>query len=234
MGLPRLPEPGTEPWALLVFLKAPRPGLVKTRLAAVLGDTGAADLYRALAEETLQKTAPLDKEFSRFLFFTPPEAGDEMEAWLPGEALLAQEGLDLGARMEGAFERAFERGARRAVVIGSDIPALGRATVLEAFAALGEFDLVLGPARDGGYYLLGLNRPRPELFRDVSWSRPSVLATTLERAAALGLTVQTLSPLSDIDTPEDVRREWDGLTGLLDRHGLKESVGRALSSYYIL
>lgn len=215
--------------ALLVFLKRPAAGEVKTRLAAALGSAVAADLYRVLAEEVVRRTAPREAEYARLLFFTPPEARGEMEAWLPGEAWLAQQGADLGARMDAAFAEAFRRGARRAALVGSDSPWVSRERVLEALRSLDDHDAVLGPASDGGYYLLALDRPRPELFQGIAWSTPSVFAATVERAGALGLAVRMLGVLPDVDTLDDVRAAWDRLHPLLaGRPQLAAAVARAL------
>ena len=127
-----------------------------------------------------------------------------MEGWITGETWIAQRGADLGERMAAAFEDAFGRGVQRAALIGSDVPAPSRHHVREAFDALGTHDVVLGPARDGGYYLVALDRPRPELFAGMAWSTPEVL----HRAARLGLRVTVLETLGDVDTIEDVRRGW--------------------------
>ncbi len=214
---------------LLVFLKAPRPGGVKTRLASSLGPEPAAELYRALAEEQVRATAPRPGEYERLFFFAPADARAEIEAWFPGEDLRPQEGSDLGERMARAFDEAFRRGVARAAIVGSDVPWVSRETVLAALRPLAEHDLVLGPARDGGYYLLALARPQPALFRGIAWGTPSVLASTVERAGALGLSVRLLDPLPDVDTLEDVRSEWERLARLLDRRpGLRNAIAAAL------
>jgi hypothetical protein len=148
-------------------------------------------------------------------FFTPAEARAEMAAWLPGAALFAQEGGDLGARMLHALSAALAGGAARAAVIGSDVPWLTREAVEAAFAGLEGHDLVLGPSPDGGYYLIALRQAHPGLFADVPWSTPEVLRATRERAARLGLRVRLLPPLPDVDTVEDLRREWGRLRPLL-------------------
>lgn len=202
--------------ALIVFLKHPEPGTVKTRLMPALGPEVAADLYRALSETVLETTVPGPGEYERLVFFAPPEAAEEVRAWLPGVRLLPQVGGDLGARMSGAFDRAFARGAERVAIIGTDSPAVSRATILEALDALGSADVVLGPAEDGGYYLLGLRRPQPALFERMVWSTSSVLAETVARAEKEGLRVRLLSPLRDIDTPEDLRAEWPRVRLLLE------------------
>jgi hypothetical protein len=137
--------------ALAVFVRLPRPGRVKTRLAASIGKEAAAGLYRALAEHVLEATTPRPGEYERLVFFDPPEAGQEMRAWLPGVRLLAQSGDDLGARMADAFARAFTRGASRVALVGTDAPSLSRETVVRALSALDAADVVLAPSGDGGY-----------------------------------------------------------------------------------
>lgn len=200
---------------LAVFLKAPRPGDVKTRLIPALGPTAAAGLYRALAEAVLERTRPRPGDYERVLCFAPPEARAEMEAWLPGETLAAQEGPDLGARMAAAFDDAFRRGANRVALVGSDVPALTRDDVATALDSLPDHDLVVGPSRDGGYYLIAMARPTPALFRGVAWGTGAVLSTTMERAAGLGLTVRLLDERRDIDTLDDVKAEWARIRPLL-------------------
>jgi rSAM/selenodomain-associated transferase 1 len=212
---------------LAVFLKAPRSGAVKTRLVPALGPDAAAQLYRALAERVLAATRPSTSEYERRLFFAPPEAGAEMEAWRPGEAWIPQAGADLGARMSSAFDGEFRRGADRVAIVGSDVPGLSRADVLSALESLEDHDLAVGPARDGGYYLIALAQRRPELFRGIAWGTGAVFGATMERAAALGLTVRVLEERRDIDTPDDVRAEWASLRPLLTR-GVADAIENAL------
>jgi len=215
---------------LIVFVKEPRPGSAKTRLIPALGADAAAELYRRLAEEEIRRTVPRDDEYQRLFFFTPAQARSAMEAWLPGETLVVQEGRDLGARMAGAFAEAFARGARRVAIIGSDAPWVSRGVVGEAFRSLDDHDLVLGPASDGGYYLLALDRPRPGLFQGIAWSTPSVLAATLERAGVLGLTVRLLGALPDIDTLDDLRAEWLRVRPLVAGTPLEPVLMKAIGS----
>ncbi len=115
---------------LVVFVKEPRPGAVKTRLAAEIGADAAALVYRALAEGVLEATTPRPGEYERLVFFDPPEARQALRAWLPGVSLRAQAGADLGARLSDAFARAFGRGATRVAIVGSDIPGVTRETAL--------------------------------------------------------------------------------------------------------
>jgi uncharacterized protein len=188
--------------SLIVFVKAPRPGRVKTRLAAAIGDSAAAEIYRALAERVVEQTRG---PYARLLF---ADGVEEVQAWLPGELCISQQGEDLGARMASAFAWAFTRGHSRVVLIGTDAPDVDRADVQSAIEALEACDVVLGPAADGGYYLIALARPCPGLFDGVAWSTPTVLAATLGRAQTLGLRVTLLEPRADIDTADDLRRAW--------------------------
>ena len=213
---------------LMVFVKEPRAGQAKTRLIPALGAEAAAQLYRVLADEEIRATRPRGDEYERLFFFTPPPAQAAIAAWLPGEKLRHQHGPDLGARMAQAFDTAFAEGARRVAIVGTDVPWVSRDTVLEALESLDHQDLVLGPARDGGYYLLALGRPRPELFQGIEWSTPSVFHSTVERAGGLGLSVRVLAPLTDIDTLEDVRAEWPRLRPLLLNHPVRAALERAL------
>jgi uncharacterized protein len=201
--------------SLIVFVKQPRPGTVKTRLAREVGDERAAAIYRALAEAEIRATAPERRAagvgYERVFYFAPAEARASIETWLSGlvgdEPLVCfpQSGADLGERMAQAFAACFARGASRVAIIGSDVPSCTRAHVAAALAALDDHDVAVGPTHDGGYYLLALSQPRPPLFRDVAWSTPLVLQTTRARAAALGLRVATLQTLRDVDTLDDWR-----------------------------
>lgn len=197
-------------------MKHPRPGEVKTRLATAIGPDAAAELYRALAERVLEATTPVAGDYERLVFFDPPESLPQMRDWLPGVRLLAQSGKDLGARMADAFARAFARGASRVAIVGTDAPGVSRTTVTEALTALDTADVVIGPADDGGYYLIALREPRPNLFAGIEWSTPGVRGQTLARAAAAGLSARELKQRRDVDTLEDLRAEWPAVRGLID------------------
>jgi rSAM/selenodomain-associated transferase 1 len=208
---------GRARYALLVFVKRPRSGEVKTRLAQDLGADGAAAVYRALADAEIAGTQPRGREYQRRFFYAPADAGSEVSEWLRGERLAPQEGADLGTRMAAAFQEAFRAGAERAAIIGSDVPWVTRERVNAAFAGLDAADVVLGPCDDGGYYLLALSRPRPELFEGIAWSTPTVVEATLDRARSHGLRVVLLEPLPDVDTLADIRRSWGRLEPILPR-----------------
>jgi rSAM/selenodomain-associated transferase 1 len=217
------------PDLLLVFLKWPEAGLAKTRLIPALGPEDAATVYRLLAEAEVRATCPEAAEYDRILCFTPADAEARIQDWFPGEAVWPQPEGDLGRRMSEAFALGFRRGAGRVAIIGTDVPSVSRDTVREAFRALDSADLVLGPAFDGGYYLLALAQPRPELFAGVAWSTPQVMAATRERAAALGLRTHLLAAMSDVDALDDLAVVWDRLEPILGREPrVRDAVARAL------
>lgn len=200
---------------LLVFAKAPRPGKVKTRLARSLPGSGAPDydraaaIYRRMGRMIMDAVAHAPATMT--VCYDPPDGESEVRDWLgPAAARYWCQGEgDLGERMSGMFTRAFEQ-TGRAVVIGTDTPAVGADTVARALAALDTADVVLGPSRDGGYYLMALREDRPELFAGIEWSTRSVVAETMARAGALGLRVTFLEVESDIDTAEDLAAEVAG------------------------
>lgn len=190
---------------LLVFLKYPAPGKVKTRLAAALGDQAASDVYRVCAEVTLERLRRFQPETA--LYVDPPEALERTRDWLgQGWSLRSQQGRTLGERLARATGEVFAEGARPVVVIGTDSPWLGERDIEQAFEALRHAEVVIGPAQDGGYYLIGLARPTPALFEGVAWGTPQVGATTLAQARLLGLAVHLLGTGYDVDRLEDLER----------------------------
>ena len=220
---------GTD--VLAVFVKAPRPGTVKSRLAAAIGAEAAAAVYRVMAEEVVRRTAPRRDAYARVIVFDPPEAGGAVGDWLGVEAavLTPQSTGDIGARMEHAFAALFQRGARRIALIGTDVPALAFEDVRGALESLDEHDVAIGPATDGGYYLIALKRPQPDLFRAISWSGPDVLANTLDRASGGDLSVRVLRTVGDVDTVEDLAAEWERIRPLLAedvREEIERTMGR--------
>jgi uncharacterized protein len=196
------PLPRTD--ALAVFVKAPEPGRVKTRLAREIGPGEAAALYRRLGRAVVAQCGSDDHR--TVVWFAPSEGGAAARSWLSGLGVAefaAQRSGGLGARLAGTFARHFREGAGRVVVIGSDCPDVDRAVVQRAFQALERHALVLGPSEDGGFYLIGLTAPVPGLFRDVPWSTSAVLEQTVRNAERLGLAATMLPTLRDIDTIED-------------------------------
>ncbi len=191
---------------LLVFAKAPRPGTVKTRLARTIGDKRATELYRRMARLIVAavRSAPV----RMVVCYDPPDGEAEVRSWLgPAPHQYWPQGTgDLGTRMSRMVARALSD-ADRVVIIGTDAPAVGADTITRAFAALDSADVVIGPARDGGYYLLGLQGPHPDLFAGIRWSTGSVLAETTKRTERLGLSVTWLEVEGDVDTADDLTPE---------------------------
>jgi uncharacterized protein len=183
--------------------KHPAPGRVKTRLAAALGPERAAALYEAFVLDLAERLAPLGWPVT--WAYWPREA--PFASILPGARCRAQEGRDLGERMSHAIAVELADGAGSVVVIGADAPHLDTSLLGEAAERLADdADLVLGPADDGGYYLIGLKAPAPALFAGIAWSTSGVLAATLARARVLGLQVHLLAPGFDVDEPADLER----------------------------
>ncbi len=194
--------------AILLFVKYPEPGRVKTRLAATIGPTPAARAYRRLVAHVCRE---LPDAAEILVFFDPPAAQQRIEEWLRpllprSFSLIPQAAGDLGERLQAAFAITFERGAGRALVIGTDCVEMTPATFSEAFAALDHADCAIGPTMDGGYYLLGLRAPAPILFRDIAWSTGRTFADTLAQASAGGLSLKILERLHDVDDEADWHR----------------------------
>jgi len=191
-----------------VFAKAPNPGEVKTRLVPALGEHGAAALQRALATHAIETA--VEAGIGPVELWCAPDTGHPFFAECSrryGVTLIAQGEGDLGARMQRAFEAMLSQVAR-ALIVGSDIPAMTPDYLRAAGAALAEGqDAVLGPAEDGGYVLIGLRRVVPDLFEHVRWSEPDVLAVTRSRIARLRWRHLGLPTLWDVDRPEDLKRE---------------------------
>jgi rSAM/selenodomain-associated transferase 1 len=183
--------------------KHPVPGRVKTRLARVLGPKTACDLFRAFILDLADRLRPLPYEVTWAYW---PRAAP-FAALLPGARCAPQRGRDLGARMADAVAVAFAAGRGPVLVIGADAPHVPTAALAEAARALVETaDLVLGPAEDGGYYLIGLRGPEPSLFQSIAWGTDGVLTATLARAAARGLRTHLLPGTFDVDEADDLMR----------------------------
>ena len=197
--------------SVVVMTRAPRPGATKTRLAPLLGPHGCARLHRALIEHTVAAAVAAVGAGRVLVAVDPPDHLDEVASLVEPIAanveLVAQSGADLGARMAAASATAHFRHGGPVVVVGTDLPSLSAAIITDAVGYLETgCDVVFGPALDGGYYLIGLARPAPELFAlpPTTWGGPAVLACSLARADDAGLRVAQLTRLRDLDTPEDL------------------------------
>ena len=207
------------PESLILFARAPRPGKAKTRLIPALGAEGAAALYRAFLADAAGTARELRAEEPAVGLFSEwsrteggPEAGFSPSAWLPGPFLhRAQTGLHLGSRMAAALGRRLAFGGP-AILIGTDFPDLPPEILSSAFSLLRSGGpnnetpkkAVIGPAKDGGYYLIGLTRPAPGAFEGIAWGKPDVFRKTVEKLKTLEFEVAVLPEWQDVDAPEDL------------------------------
>jgi uncharacterized protein len=188
---------------LIIFTRYPRPGQAKTRLIPALGPEGAARLQIAMTQHSLRQARGLETPIA--IYYTNGEER-ELRDWLVEDLRYqVQCAGDLGAKMLGAFWDILGEGIGAAVIIGTDCPGIDTQLLVQTFEALQTSDLVLGPALDGGYYLIGLRRVIPALFDNIAWSTDRVLNQTLVVANHLGLDVHLLPELPDIDRPEDLQ-----------------------------
>jgi uncharacterized protein len=193
-----------------IFAKWPAPGRVKTRLGAATSPAWAAQVAGAFLRDTLERTKAVAAR--RLLAFEPADARDDFAALTNGTVELTPQGAgDLGGRMRAFFDVAFADGAERVAVIGTDSPTMPLERIEQTWQRLSEVDVVLGPATDGGYYLLGCARNTPHIFDGISWSGDRVLAETVERIERAGLRLALLEPWYDVDTLAD----WNMLRGHL-------------------
>lgn len=189
--------------ALIIFVKNLEKGKVKTRLAKTVGEDKALELYQQFMQYT--RDVVIDVEADTYVYYS--NYIEQIDVWSP---LLfqkkIQKGKDLGERMKQAFLEIFNKGADKVCIIGSDCLELEKSHLIEAYQKLEKSDLVIGPAMDGGYYLLGMKKLHASLFENLEWSTKSVFDETIKRAKQQGLSYQLLLELSDIDTEEDLNR----------------------------
>ena len=192
---------------LIILTRYPEPGKAKTRLIPALGAAGAAALHRQMAEYTVSQARLLQVDgVETHVQFAGGDRA-QMQDWLGSDLYYhPQSSGDLGDRIIHAFQSAFDRGAKFVVVIGTDCPDLDAPLLTLAFQKLITHDLVIGSALDGGYYLIGLGYPIPDLFQNITWSTSIVYQQTIAIAEKLQLQVATLSMLSDVDRPEDLEK----------------------------
>ncbi len=197
--------------ALVVFAKAPVPGQVKTRLCPPLTPDEAATLHGSFVLDTLERTKAAAAQFKlpldRYLACAPSSTHVFFKIMEERQSvtLIDQTGDDLGTRMAQAFQNLFAQGYKHVLIVGTDVPSLPLEQYKQALTLLDSHDLVLGPALDGGYYLIALNRSVPDLFTGIPWSTNQVLKLTQEKASTLGLKNALLSPWRDVDTIEDLQ-----------------------------
>ena len=191
---------------LIIYSRYPEPGTTKTRMIPILGAEGAAELQRQMSEYTLNTARQLKK--SRNINLEVHFAGGTqqlMSDWLGQDiSYIKQTSGDLGEKMKSSFQQAFDRQHEKVIIIGIDCPDIDLAILNQAFNSLRYHDLVLGEAKDGGYYLIGLNKLIPQLFDNITWGTNKVLNQTKAIADKLSLNTEYLMALPDVDRPEDL------------------------------
>lgn len=185
---------------LIVFVKNILLGKVKTRLAKTIGDFGAFEVYKELVKITESETDRLENVDVHVYF-----SDQVIESKWPNKKKFVQSGTNLGERMQHAFQSGFEAGYQKIIGIGSDLPDLNADVMQEGFQALNSSETVFGPAEDGGYYLLGMNKMISCIFEDKEWSTETLLTTTEKELISKGISIKLLSELNDIDTVEDLK-----------------------------
>jgi rSAM/selenodomain-associated transferase 1 len=198
---------------LLVVAKQPLPGQTKTRLCPPLSSTQAANLYECFLRDTLDIMRQV-QGVQRVIGFLPEGAREYFRQLAPEMDLICQLGASLGERLDHLLTQALASGSQRAVVMDSDSPTLPPEYISQAFERLTDADVVIGPTRDGGYYLIGMKRPQSHLLRQVQMSTPHVLDDTLALAESTGLSVSLLPPWYDVDTMADLRQLDEEITRL--------------------
>ena len=190
---------------VLVFVKYPTPGMVKTRLAAELGPDRAAEIYKRFVIDILETLQTLDVRFK--ILFSPSDAEQEFRRWLgDGYSYAAQNGDHLGQRMRNALTEAFADGLGKVVIMGSDAPDLPGDFIRQAFSSLDNCDVTIGPSSDGGYYLIGFSKDSflPEVFDNIDWGSSEVLEQTTGTLKRHGRKVHLLDQWYDVDTLSDL------------------------------
>jgi rSAM/selenodomain-associated transferase 1 len=202
---------------LVIFVKAPLAGDVKTRLIPTLSPSQAAELYQCFVRDVVRSMKSLKDVSVRIAYQSHARIPDP--SWAGGSlSFFKQEGQSLGERLARAFVSAYQARAERVVVIGCDSPTLPAAYVQQAFRTLKDCDIVLGPATDGGFYLVGMSRFCPGLFDQVVWSSEEVFDKTMFNARRHGYSLRTLPAYFDVDTPEELEALWRGK----ESNGLEE------------
>ncbi len=193
--------------SILLFIKAPQIGKVKTRLAATIGDAKALKIYRKLVERQITS---LPKETDLTVYFAPNDAAIEIANWLGNDfKLQPQCNGELGERLDSGISETFSKGSEKVICIGGDCPKLNNSHIQAAFSALDSVDVVFGPTDDGGYYLIGLNAPKTELFQNIPWSASNTLKASIAVTEALGLKHAMLETLYDIDDQSSLQRAFE-------------------------
>ena len=186
--------------AIIIFIRKPEAGKVKTRLAAAIGAEAALAVYKKLLDHTHTISSALTCD--KYVFYV--DAVDNNDIWSSGYTKLLQANTDLGGRMKAAFTHLFQKGYARVCIIGSDCFELTSEIINSAFSLVYKNDVVIGPAKDGGYYLLGMRDGLKEVFDEIEWSTEKVFAQTKTKMEKHGYTYALLPLLTDVDTIDNV------------------------------
>lgn len=223
-------RPATIP-ALAVFARSPEPGKAKTRLSPLLGPRGAAEFHAALVSDTLQKVNALGESVARYFFGEP--GGRLVSSSLTDYRRRLQRGADLGERLERSFKLLLGR-HHRAVIIGSDSPALSERAIRQALGELLRSDAVLGPCPDGGFYLIGLRRLEAGLFTSVRWGTATAFEDMRGNLTSRDFSCTILKPFADVDRPEDVEQLKKDLIQSPAARRLAPSTWSFLKDFFVL
>ncbi len=187
-------------------------------------------LYRAMVEDFVNKFNNLSFCDLKIFFF-PVNANREMVSWLGNQHdYFPQQGNDLGEKIHHAIAELLKQNSKKVVLVGSEIPTLDSTTIVRAFTSLDGYDVVLGPCKDGGYYLVGMKQPHPELFEGISWSSSAVLRQTIQKARTANLEIVQIEKKSDIDTYSEVKDLWK----LLKKRNMKGIYSFKSKTYDVL
>ena len=199
---------------LIIFLKYPEAGKVKTRLAKDVGDQRAAEIYSQMSKTIIDNVSE-SNGYETAIFFDPPDKEYEIRNWIGKKEVpfAPQRGDTLGDKISNAFKEVFSSESERVVIIGTDCIDVSSKTITQAINSLEDVDVVLGPVVDGGYYLLGLNNHIPEIFQEIEWSTDRVLNQTLERIKEKKLSFELLETLIDIDILDDLNSQLGSFKG---------------------
>jgi rSAM/selenodomain-associated transferase 1 len=192
--------------AVVIMAKEPKPNKVKTRLIPPLKPESAADLYHNFLLDKIEQVRSLEG-IHPYTAYMPKSSEAFFREIVPGNFfLLLQVGSDLGERLAYVSNRLFDIGYKKIIMLDSDTPNLPTNYIREGFKRLSEFDVIIGPSEDGGYYLIGLKSKNPELFSDIPWSTPGVTEKTLEKTSSMGLKTSLLEKWYDVDTLDALKR----------------------------
>jgi rSAM/selenodomain-associated transferase 1 len=197
-------------FGIFIMMKYPKVGRVKARLAQSIGDESATNLYRMFIRDTLTTVQDLDIPF--YIAVHPPESQKQFAKWIgPSYQIFQQQGIDIGERLQSGFTTMFERGYKQVIALASDSPDLPIEILREAVSALQSHKAVIGPASDGGYYLIGLSHDHsiPGAFEDISWSTETVFRETLSKIKSVTQRVHILPEWADIDTKSDLQKFYE-------------------------